>query len=70
MKRDDEFVELGRLDAQLGMPRYRFQAPHLQELYDKGFNEPWEAMKKGRKKTLAELAEELPDPARWGRVKF
>jgi len=37
MKGDDDFVKLGAAHAAAGMPRYRFQEPHLQALYDKGY---------------------------------
>lgn len=37
MKGDQEFIRLGMAHAQQGLPRYKFQDPHLQALYDRGY---------------------------------
>lgn len=37
MKGDDEFIKMGAAHAAAGIPRYHFQDPHLQALYDKGY---------------------------------
>lgn len=38
MKGDQEFIRLGMAHAQQGLPRYKFQDPHLQRLYDRGYS--------------------------------
>jgi len=38
MKSDVEFRQLGYMDARQGKPRYKFQDPHLQKLYDNGYD--------------------------------
>jgi len=38
MKGDDEFMKLGQAHAAQGLPRYKFQEPHLQKLYDLGYD--------------------------------
>jgi ribosomal protein S27AE len=38
MKGDDEFMKLGVVHAAGGLPRYKFHDPHLQKLYDTGYD--------------------------------
>jgi len=44
-RKDDEVhTQLGREHVRSGMPRYRYQDQRLQELYDRGYNDPDEPM--------------------------